>query len=140
MFIFIIIKKSKYQIFFNINFNVLAPNVFRPIFEIQDSTLQSENTSSFNNKVQRRKVSDSSAESNNNKFIGSPDDLLLNRTDTGSNISKSAFSMASTSSGQTPIGPPKLSNRPHPSSSQEVKCFQNVLHFMITLIKWLLYP
>lgn len=108
-----------YSSHFNINFYFLAPNVFRPIFEIQENNLRSENASSFNNRTQRRKVSDSSAESNTNKFIGSPDDLL-NRTDTGSNASRSAFSMTSTSSGQTPTGPPKLSHRPQPSSSQEV--------------------
>lgn len=74
----------------------------------------------FNNRVQRRKVSDSSAESNTNKFIGSPDDLPSNRIDTGPNISRSAFSMMSISGGQTSTGPPKLSHRPQPSSSQEV--------------------
>lgn len=79
-----------------------------------------ENGSSFNNRVQRRKVSDSSAESNTNKFIGSPDDVSSNRTETGLNVSRSAFSMVSTSSEQTATGPPKLSHRPQPSSSQEV--------------------
>lgn len=99
--------------------------MFRPIVEIQqDSSSRSENTSLFNNRAQRRKVSDSSAESNTNKFIGSPDDLSLNRTDTGSNVSRCTFSM-STSGGQTPTGPPKLSHRPQPSSSQEVNLIHN---------------
>lgn len=99
----------------------LAPNVFRPIVEIQqDTILRSDNASSSNNRVQRRKVSDSSAESNTNKFIGSPDDLPSNRTDNGSNISRSAFSMGSASSGQTPTGLPKISHRQQTSSSQEV--------------------
>lgn len=102
--------------------SLLAQNVFRPIVEIQhDGASRSDNASSFNNRIQqRRKVSDSSAESNTNKFIGSPDDLSSNRTDIGSNLPKSAFSMASTSSGQIVTGPPKLSHRPQPSSSQEV--------------------
>jgi len=65
-------------------------------------------------------VSDSSAESNTNKFIGSPDDVPSTRIETGLNVSRSAFSMVSTSSEQTPTGPPKLSHRPQPSSSQEV--------------------
>jgi len=68
-------------------------------------------------------VSDSSGEMNTNKFIGSPDDLSSSRTDSGLNVSRSAFSMASTSSGQTPTGPSKLSHRPQPSSSQEVTIF-----------------
>lgn len=72
-------------------------------------------------------MSDSSAESNTNKFIGSPDDLL-NRTDTGSNISRSAFSMTSSSSGQTPTGPSKLSHRPQPSSSQEVNVLLKIFY------------
>lgn len=87
----------------------------------------------FNNRAPRRKVSDSSAESNANKCIGSPDDLLSNRTDTGSNVSRSAFSMVSTSTGPTPTGPSKLSHRPQPSSSQEVGWFK-LLHFIRTLI------
>jgi len=69
-------------------------------------------------------VSDSSAESNTNKFISSPDDIVpLTRNETGLNVSRSAFSMVSTSSEQTPTGPPKLSHRPQPSSSQEVNLF-----------------
>lgn len=64
-------------------------------------------------------MSDSSAESNTNKFIGSPDDIPSNRTDNGSNVSRPAFSMGS--SGQTPSGLPKISHRPQASSSQEVK-------------------
>lgn len=86
----------------------------------QDSSLRSENTSLFNNRTPRRKVSDSSAESNANKCIGSPDDIPSNRADTGINVSKSAFSVVSTSSGQTSTGPTKFSQRPQPSSSQEV--------------------
>jgi len=65
-------------------------------------------------------VSDSSAESNTNKFIGSPDDVPSTKTEMGVNVSRSAFSMVSTSIEQTPTGPPKLSQRPQPSSSQEV--------------------
>ncbi|XP_022162230.1 GTPase-activating protein and VPS9 domain-containing protein 1 [Myzus persicae] len=97
-----------------------SPNVFRPIAEIQqESILRSENASSFNNRAQRRKVSDSSAESNTNKFIGSPDDVPSTRIETGLNVSRSAFSMVSTSCEQTPTGPPKLSHRLQPLSSQE---------------------
>lgn len=84
----------------------------------------------FNNKTQRRKVSDSSAESNANKFIGSPDDVLTNRTDSG--LNRSIYSAASTSSEQTPNGPPKLSHRPQPSSSQEVN---NNFKLLLNVIK-----
>lgn len=105
-------------------YQLLAPNVFRPIVEIQqDCSVRSENASLFNNRVQRRKVSDSSAESNTNKLIGSPDDLQSNRTENGLNASRSTLSMGSSSGGPTPIGPPKLSHRPQPSSSQEVNSY-----------------
>lgn len=90
---------------------------------------------SFNNRVQRRKVSDSSAESNTNKFVGSPDDVPSTRTETGLNVSRSAFSMASTSSEQTPTGPPKLSHRPQPSSSQEVNPILKILYVIDLNIK-----
>lgn len=86
----------------------------------QDSSSRSDNVSMFNNRTQRRKVSDSSAESNTNKLIGSPDDIPSNRTDIGPNASRSAYSMVSNSGGQTPTGQSKLSHRPQPSSSQEV--------------------
>lgn len=86
----------------------------------QDSSSRSDNVSMFNNRTQRRKVSDSSAESNTNKLIGSPDDISSNRTDIGPNASRSAYSMISNSGGQTPTGQSKLSHRPQPSSSQEV--------------------
>lgn len=95
--------------------------------------MRSENTSLFNNRAPRRKVSDSSAESNANKFIGSPDDHPTNRTDIGSNVPRSAFSMVSTSTGQTPTGPSKLSHRPQPSSSQEVWLL-TLLNFITLLI------
>lgn len=86
----------------------------------QDGISRSENTSLFNNRAQRRKVSDSSAESNTNKFIGSPEDIPSNRTDNGSNASRSTFSVVSNSGVQTPTVPSKLSHRPQQSSSQEV--------------------
>lgn len=114
---------------YNFVFYFLAQNVFRPILEVQqDGASCPENASSFNNRAQqRRKVSDSSAESNTNKFINSPDDLPLNRNDTGSNLTRSAYSMMSTTSGQTTTGPPKLSHRTQPSSSQEVN---SLLHYL----------
>ncbi|VVC30572.1 Hypothetical protein CINCED_3A019626 [Cinara cedri] len=98
-----------------------SPNVFRPIAEVQqDNNVRSDNSSLFNNRTQRRKVSDSSAESNTNKFIGSSDDLPSNRPDPGLNASRSVYSVASTSGEQIPNEPPKLSHRPQPLSSQEV--------------------
>ena len=121
---------------FSFSFSLfLAPNVFRPIVEIQqESILRSENASSFNNKVQRRKVSDSSAESNTNKFIGSPDDVPSTRIETGLNVSRSAFSMVSTFSEQTPTGLPKLSHRPQPSFSQEVNHILKIVYVRLKIL------
>jgi len=99
----------------------------------QESILRSDNASLFNNRVQRRKVSDSSAESNTNKFIGSPDDVPSTRIETGLNVSRSAFSMVSTCE-QTPTGPPKLSHRPQPSSSQEVNFILKIIYIRLNIL------
>lgn len=95
----------------------------------QEGTSRSENTSLFNNRAQRRKVSDSSAESNTNKIIGSPEDILSNRIDNGPNASRSIFSVVSSSGVQTPTVSSKLSHRPQQSSSQEVNYILFLLAF-----------
>lgn len=82
----------------------------------------------FNNRAQRRKVSDSSAESNTNKFIGSPEDIPSNRIDNGPSTSQSTFSMVSNSGVQTPTVPSKFSHRPQQSFNQEV----NYILFLLT--------
>ncbi|XP_050544818.1 GTPase-activating protein and VPS9 domain-containing protein 1 [Daktulosphaira vitifoliae] len=98
-----------------------SQNVFRPILEVQqEGAMRSEHAAlSFHNRLQRRKVSDSSGESNIFKLINSPDDSSMNRTDTGLNTSKSSFSMISSGQAATGSGLPKLSHRTQPSSSQE---------------------
>ncbi|XP_050420096.1 GTPase-activating protein and VPS9 domain-containing protein 1 isoform X2 [Adelges cooleyi] len=94
--------------------------VFRPILEVQqEGALRSENAAlSFHSRVQRRKVSDSSGESNVYKLISSPDDTSINRNESGLITSRSAFSVVSSGQAASGIGP-KLSHRSHPSSSQE---------------------